>query len=656
MSTPRIEVKWQREGIVNRLLSRIRHTIEFIVCKIIRNIERNFLMAITSAIAAGAATGLVKNIIDEIFNAAKTASVNKIASYRSDIREAAISKALTSVTKIKTIWNVEKEVSLYEFFYATRVEFPGGVTKAVKSLRELGIQQNYVLQGTAGQGKSVFLRYLSGQELKISETTGRIPIFVELRRLRADFSLKSLILQALEKYKLPNSEAVWSYLAGTGKFVLLLDAFDEIEPSLADRAVSDIEEMADIFQGKLQIIVTSRPDADIQRSSRFRVIRLAPLEPQDHLPFLERICPEKEQAASLSRVIASSSTDIKGLLTTPLMMTLLVILYKSLQTVPDTLPKFYEELFDVLFYRHDQAKPGFRRKRFTSLDDSKFKKIFSALCFVVRLESHGTLTAGKLRECIEKASAACNESVDPDRFRDELTKTVCLMLQDGLEYSFIHKSVTQYYAASFVRGSAEAFAEKFYTLVSEENRGGRWDLELKFLAEIDSYRFMKWREIPLLKKAASKINYSFDSESPKSEAILNEIMFRKISFVARKRGNGKEKGNGTSKIGIIAWSRRVETDPVVEVLAAPWARRVLLESSRPEIEPALLAKISEQKMDSNGDILELTGEHKDLLESFAPDLAKTALLEMQERYDRALSIVNAEEGKSKMLSKLFSTE
>lgn len=610
-------------------------------------------MTTTSAIAIGAATSLVKRILDDVYSAAKEASISRIAKSRADLRDAAITKALTSTTKIKTLWNVEKEVSLYEFFYPTRIEFPGGVTKPIKALREFGACKNYVLQGTAGQGKSVFLRYLCGQELRETNNTGRLPLFVELRRLRTDLSLEELVLQTLEKYKLPHTKEVWNYLAGTGKFILLLDAFDEIEPSLVDQAVSDIESLADLHQDRLQIIVTSRPDADIQRSARFRVLKLAPLETQDHLPFLEKVCPDKEQAKSLSRVVAHSSTDIKGLLATPLMMTLLVILYKSLQTVPDTLPKFYEELFDVLFYRHDQSKPGFRRKRYTSLDDSRVKKVFSALCFVVRMESHGTLTSDKLRECIATAATACNESVDPDKFRDELTKTVCLMLQDGLEYSFIHKSVTQYYAASFIRGSTEAFARKFYRLISEDSRGESWDLELKFLAEIDTYRFMKWREIPLLNRAAAELGYSFESASPNAEQRLNERMAEKISLIARSESVSKAGATKPNDLSFIAFSYRVDNDPVVEVLGSPWGIRVLNRASEPDMRVELLGKLNRMSKDADGEVRELISGYKEVIDAYLPSLGKDVLLEMQNRYERACSIVTAEEGKTKMLAALL---
>lgn len=511
-----------------------------------------------------------------------------------------------------------------------------------------------MLQGTAGQGKSVFLRYLAGQELHLDHTSNRVPIFVELRRLRSDFPLNSLILQTLEKYKIPNSPENWSYLAGTGRFTLLLDAFDEVEPSITNRTIDDIESLADLYHEKLQIIVTSRPDADIQRSSRFRVLKLAPLDRQDHLPFLQRICPDKEQAQSLSKVLLNSATDIKELLTTPLMMTLLVILYKSLQTIPDTLPKFYEELFDVLFYRHDQSKPGFRRKRYTQLDDSKVKKLFSALCFVVRLEGLGTLTSDKLRESVAKAAAACNENVDPDKFRDELIKTVCLMLQDGLEYSFIHKSVTQYYAASFVRGSAEAFAEKFYSLVAKEPEGGGWDLELKFLAEIDTYRFMKWRELPLLKRCAADIGYSFENSSPDAPARLNEHMFKKISLVARSDSIEGTDTNWKEELSVVGWSRVVETDPVVEVLSDPWARKLLLASTDAAFSRKLLAKTVRPKRQSNHEIRQLTGVYKNTILAELPNIAQESLVEMQRRYNQAISVVSTEEKKSEMLTRLLS--
>ena len=208
-----------------------------------------------------------------------------------------------------------------------------------------------------------------------------------------------MIQITLKKLQLPGSVESWRAFASSGRFILLLDGFDEVDPALADRTISDIETEADLFADSLQILVTSRPDADIQKSSKFRVCKLQALDFSDHEPFLTRICEDKSQAANLFQAVEKSSAEVRYLLTTPLMMTLLVILYKSLQTIPDTVPRFYEELFDVLFYRHDQSKPGFRRKRFTTLDDTSLKKLFSAFCFYARLHNFGVLTQYCLVRC-----------------------------------------------------------------------------------------------------------------------------------------------------------------------------------------------------------------------------------------------------------------
>lgn len=605
------------------------------------------------AIGTAVATALVKAVLDEVYKFSKEAAKNRLAKSRSDLKESAVARAVNSVTKVKTLWNVEKETSLYDFYYPSSIEFQARNVKRISSLSELGITQNFVIQGTAGQGKSIFLRYLCGQELNSQHSSKRVPIFVELRRIKSGASLTSLILEVLEKFKLPREEEVWRFLAATGKFVLMLDAFDEIDPALSDAAVAELEHITDLYGDKLQIIVTARPESDIQRSARFRVVKLAQLSNNDHLPFLKKVCSDGSQASSLHKVLVSSSTDIRELLTTPLMLTLLVILYKAAQTIPDTLPRFYEELFDVLFYRHDQSKPGFRRKRFTDLDDSKVKKIFSALCFFVRLEGPGTLTAEQLRSLVAKAAAACNESVDPDRFISELTKTVCLMMQDGLEYSFIHKSVVQYYAASFVRTSSEEFGKRFYDLVLKRRRS--WDLELKFLSEIDNYRHAKYYEIPLLNRVAHEIGYSFDSpDEAQPRRRLNDFAMKRISLVRRRpvtEASSKALRSGDEG-EFVAWSHRVEDDVLLEVLGRPWGAELLKAAQDPAVRTKLLAHSDRSNFDARGEVRTPAVSYADLIDNELQGLADIVLTEMQNRFDYLRSVVRTEESKTDMLAQL----
>lgn len=595
-------------------------------------------MAVTTTLAMAGATAVLKRLLDDLYTFAKEQAIHRLGKTRADLRESTIAKSLVSVTKVKTLWNVEKEVSLYDFYYPSRVQFLD-VDKKIASLKEFGTKSNFVIQGTAGQGKSIFLRFLCGQELNEGSSSNRIPLFVELRRIKKDFGVKSLILQALEKFKLPATSEAWEFFASSGKFVLLLDAFDEIDPAFSELAVSEIEHLIDVHGDNLQILVTSRPDADIQRSTKFRVCKLTPLESEDHLPFLKKVCSDKTQAEEMLKVISQSKADIQGLLTTPLMLTLLVILYKTIQTIPDTVPKFYEELFDVLFYRHDHSKPGFRRKRFTSLDDSSIKRLFAAFCFVVRLQSLGILSNAQMQACVERACQACGLKVEPEAFKNELTKTICLLQQDGFEISFIHKSVAQYYAASFIAASGESFAAKFYRRAAS-TFGREWELELKFLFEIDSYRWSKFYEIPLLDRVATQIGYNFGDPTAHAENAIRERVAPFISLRITE---------DSKKLSFRGWSRVVNSDPVLEVVGTDWAAELYRRTrTSADFEQLLIDVIHPQHKNTDGYTVPMDAV-LGVLSKTVPDLEKIVLNKLKIRRARAQQIIDLENEKVDLL-------
>jgi predicted NACHT family NTPase len=74
----------------------------------------------------------------------------------------------------------------------------------------------------------------------------------------------------------------------SGKFILLLDAFDELDEEVTKETFHEIERYSDKYE-KLKIIVTSRPSSEIQKSTKFKIIRLAPLGEADYTPFLNKL-------------------------------------------------------------------------------------------------------------------------------------------------------------------------------------------------------------------------------------------------------------------------------------------------------------------------------------------------------------------------------
>lgn len=445
--------------------------------------------------------------LEDLYGAARGAVRTKLKILTSEAKLKTLYKNITGVQKVKTMWQIDKEVKLLTFYYPSRVSI-GDTTRTINAIEEIAKDHNFVIQGTVGQGKSIFLRFLCIKELAASK---RIPIFVELRRYEPKKSFRQYLISALVTYGFPHDEEMFDYLAASGKLVLLLDAFDEIEPDSVTVVLSDIETIAQTYPS-LQIIITSRYDSGIERSSHFRVYRLAPLQPADHKPFLEKIIVDKPRVSQILSAIASSSGEIKSLLQTPLLLTLLVIVYNATQGIPSSLSAFYDELFHTLITRHDNTKPGFKRRRATRLNDSDLKRLFEAFCYSARQQDLLVLTDSALAVNLNRASAVTGIPCNPDEFAKDITKAACLMQQEGFQYHFIHKSVAEFHAASFIAHASEENAHRFYEGV-RKSKWNKWRQELVFLSQIDRYRYLRYFFVPSAQEALVSIGVDLQSIS-----------------------------------------------------------------------------------------------------------------------------------------------
>ncbi len=491
-------------------------------------------MVITT-LGAGAVGALLKPIVADLYSWTKGALTpnpsNKLAK---SLESFELGNHVYKTINVKTLWNVEKEVSLFEFYYPSRVRFPDCPITQINSYSEIPSGNRYIIQGTAGQGKSIFLRYLYGTICFQAAQIGKIPIFIELRKLTSTHGLKDHIILALKQFGLDaNRENLDLYLS-SGKIVLLLDAFDEIDTQLLTSSIVDIEDICARFPD-LQVTITSRPESGIQNLALFRVAELLPLSPDDLHPFLKRVCQDSAQAKHVHEAIkAVDGSGIENLLTTPLLVTLLVWLYRAQSSIPSTLTKFYEQLFDVMFYKHDQTKPGFKRNRYTNLDDEALKALFEGFCFQAKLAGIKTFDSNTFSETCRKAVETVGVEVSTTGLRSELIKTACLLIVDGLDISYIHRSVSEFYAARFVKNSADQFAQNFYLQVADESIMREWQGELTFLEQIDSYRFYKYFLIPQINEALGILNII---DSP-SDVFSSEFYRRAtkeccISFIGR---------------------------------------------------------------------------------------------------------------------------
>jgi len=255
------------------------------------------------------------------------------------------------------------------------------------------------------------------------------------------------------------------------------------------------------YSGNSPFIITTRPNTCIEWSTSFNVFTLDDLRGREHKTVINKLAGSHSYARTLIKAISANEDEVLPLLSTPLLITLLIISYKSYQTLPENLSDFYDSIFSVLLRRHDGTKPGFIRTRRCKINDNQYREIFDTLCFQANKLNRPFFDYRVMYSLIKKSIQRMNLREDAESYLRDIMDVTCLLLNEGNEYRFIHKSVQEYYAASFIASRPDKVSKIFYNAcLSNYSISAKWEQELGFLSEIDKYRYSKYYILPLCRK------------------------------------------------------------------------------------------------------------------------------------------------------------
>ncbi|MBS2023018.1 MAG: NACHT domain-containing protein [Deltaproteobacteria bacterium] len=445
-----------------------------------------------------AAKKALANVIEKVVTLATEKGLKWIQDWKNQNSLELVHKRLRGIRSVKTVWQIEKHVDLLKFYYPSKVII-NDQRRTIRDLADFGCDDSLVVQGTVGQGKSIFFRYLVSKEVYNGQV---IPLFVELRRVAAGSTLVDHIASELTTLGLPSTSETVAFLAEHGKLILFLDAFDEVKDDQRPELLAQMEQLLTRSE-KLRILVSSRPDSGIAASPKFRVVNLSPLDvgTREYEAVIQRIAPSQDIALQVVQGINKASFDLRQLLTTPLMVTLLVFRYQADQSIPEQVVDFYSRLFDLLLNRHDGSKPGYRRPRTSKAGDKALEDIFSGICFLTRRKQQGSFSKRDLVKITQEAITATGQLLDAEHVFHDLVHITCLILVEGDECRFLHKSVQEYHAALFIREQPDESIKSFLQTAMRGSNWNVWLTELRFLEEMIPYTFFKWLAIPDIREA-----------------------------------------------------------------------------------------------------------------------------------------------------------
>ncbi|MEZ8379388.1 NACHT domain-containing NTPase [Vibrio splendidus] len=361
--------------------------------------------------------------------------------------------------------------------FQSRLESKLSVEHIVKNIEESCL----IIDG-AGMGKSTFSKFLITQILYKSD---RIPILFELRKSKIDIDLIESVAKELDPLGKVFSRELFYELIKEGKFVIVLDGFDEVE---YERQAEIAEQINDIsIKGQRNsLILTTRPQElvpDILNSKSYQFSNFT-LEQAKHL--IARL--DDISGLDIGSRLASELEHVpENFLENPLLVSLLYSTFGANNTIADRICTFYNDIYHALYKGHDLInKNGFQREKISGLDYEQFRVLLRALCFQMTLRRKASFSSlGEAFDYIN--NAALLSKVEPksaNSFLNDLLNAVPLMQKEGSDFKFLHKTIIEYFAAEYIVYRPDS--ESVLTRMFNSNSFRSFEKTFDFVYELSS--------------------------------------------------------------------------------------------------------------------------------------------------------------------------
>lgn len=428
--------------------------------------------------------------------------------------------------KIKTLIYRRVPKELYSFYECIGVECDGKIIDTSSITRLIEESNKIIITGTGGIGKSILFRHLF---LNTVDTTAYIPVLIELRKFNAfdikDISLYDAIYQALCENGFRLEKEYFEASLKEGGYIILLDGFDEINRDKVSRVTSEVKSLSNKYNEN-KFLISSRPTDNFIGWNDFSEMTALPLTKEQALSLISKIeFDESVKTTFYNALKTSLFRRYESFASNPLLLTIMLLTFNNHASIPEKLNDFYEEAFSTLFNMHDATKDCYVRDIRSKLGCEDFKTIFAYICFKSYFAGEFEFSESRLRGYIQSAKEKFTSlQFSVDDFQEDLTLSVCMLIKDGLDYRFAHRSFQEYFAAWYTCKITDELQQKLLSSWLGESNAVVTDEYLSMLFNLQSEKVNKIILCPgikKLKKIHDDKGFTID---------LLEILFKGISI------------------------------------------------------------------------------------------------------------------------------
>lgn len=447
-------------------------------------------------------------------------------------------------SKIKTLIYRHVPKDLYSFYECVGVEFDGEVidTNTINNILDVG--NKIIISGTGGIGKTTLLKHFY---LNTINDTSYIPVLVELRMVNSmeldKISMYDIVYHNLLNNGFRMENKYYEYSLEEGGYVILLDGFDEINREKIQKLTEEIIS----FSGKYpenKYILTSRPNDSFMGWNDYAEMNALELTKSQALSLVSKIDFDEKVKETFYKELDEKLYDkYKSFASNPLLLTIMLLTFDNRASIPDKLNDFYEQAFATLFNMHDATKDAYVRDIRTGLGCEDFKLIFAYFCFKSYFSGDAEFTEVMLRKYLEECKMKFpNIAFKTEDFSIDLTQSVCMLVKEGINYRFTHRSFQEYFAAWYTCKLVDKDQAELLTNWIKESDRIQTDSYFDMLFNLQSEKVNKIILYPALKQIRKR--YNEDGYSLK----LLRYMFSGVFIDRRIDDKGERKYSFSFKI------------------------------------------------------------------------------------------------------------
>lgn len=446
------------------------------------------------------------DVISELAKATAKSVFDKIKSKYTDFVKKgvvdfgiAFEKYLTesekTISMSKTILYGQTPHHLYSFFECMGISKGNKIIDTTNVNNILSLGHKLIITGTGGIGKSMLMKHCFLDAIKNTEF---IPILIELRGLNEysleNISIEDYLYKSVCTFGFKLEKEYFTYSLETGCYLLLFDGYDEVKNSLSAKITQEIMDLSNKYPDNYMII-SSRPLEEFVGWSDFSEYSSMRLTKKQALSLISKLEYDQELKEKFLKNLDEELYDkYESFASNPLLLTIMLMTFENRLSIPDSRTDFYEQAFSTLFHRHDARKKGkYKREILSKLGYEDFKKVFSYFCFKSFFNNQYEFTEKSVLDNISRAKQKirCKEEFEDTDYLKDMTNSVCVLIHEGLNYRFSHRSFQEYFAALYTTQLSDDEQKRFVTSWLKTYSSRITSDYLDILRELQPDRFFK---------------------------------------------------------------------------------------------------------------------------------------------------------------------